>query len=108
MFGLCEGNFCEGGAKGQERGNGRLVVFTFRELPHNASVGSKHHTCQYVHTRLGCNGLRVLLPRVACVLPRVAWTHVILIHVCGLIPILFSSNDSCPFSLHILCVGGTC
>lgn len=48
LFGLCEGNFCKGGPEGRERGNGRLVVFTYRELPHNASVGSKHHTCQYV------------------------------------------------------------
>jgi len=26
ILGLCEGNFCEGGAKGKESGNGRLVV----------------------------------------------------------------------------------
>jgi hypothetical protein len=26
LLGLCEGNFCEGGAKGEEAGNGRVVV----------------------------------------------------------------------------------
>lgn len=50
MLGLCEGNYCKGGSEGRERGNGRLVVFTYRDLPHNVTVGSKHHTCEYVST----------------------------------------------------------
>lgn len=27
LFGLCEGNFCSGGKKGKEKGNGRIVVY---------------------------------------------------------------------------------
>eukprot|EP00898_Chlorokybus_atmophyticus_P008557 jgi/Chlat1/8702/Chrsp88S08072 len=31
LLGLCEGNFCEGGAKGREAGNGRVVVSKLEE-----------------------------------------------------------------------------
>lgn len=31
LIGLCEGNYCEGGAKGREEGNGRLVLMAKRE-----------------------------------------------------------------------------
>ena len=31
LIGLCEGNYCEGGEKGREEGNGRLVLMAKRE-----------------------------------------------------------------------------
>lgn len=31
LIGLCEGNYCEGGARGREEGNGRLVLMAKRE-----------------------------------------------------------------------------
>jgi hypothetical protein len=38
LMGLCEGNYCRGGAKGQMRGNGRLVVAEHRD---NSGAGKR-------------------------------------------------------------------
>lgn len=37
LFALCEGNFCTGGKKGKEPGNGRIIVSQFEADHDNES-----------------------------------------------------------------------
>ena len=37
LFALCEGNFCTGGKKGEEPGNGRIIIAQFEAEPDNES-----------------------------------------------------------------------
>lgn len=45
LLGLCEGNFCEGGAKGEQAGNGRIVVM--EKVP-----AKKGHDCYWKTLRV--------------------------------------------------------